>query len=258
MHEQHNSDFTNKREFIEQMRAVTISREYGSGGGEIAQRLATRLGWQLVDHQVVTLLAQRMGVSIREAEAYDERASSFVERMLTSIRNMEPVMMVNVPSGSLKPEELYHRALDQVVKAAARERHMVIVGRGSQIILRQRRDVLHTRIVAPLEQRIRYVMQREGLSRDDARVRIQMKDRNRHRYLQAQYLCDSADPHLYDLVCNTSVIDLDHVVELLCMALAYKATRLGMTEDKLGPAESAATRYPGTPADSYPPANMQE
>ena len=51
---------------IARMRAVTISREYGSGGGEIAARLAQRLGWQLVDHEVVVEVANALGVS--EAE----------------------------------------------------------------------------------------------------------------------------------------------------------------------------------------------
>jgi cytidylate kinase len=258
MHEQPpQQESTARQELIEQMRAVTISREYGSGGGEIAGRLAERLNWQLVDHQVVTLLAQRAGVTVQEAEVYDEHAATFIERLLTGMRNVEPAMLVNMPPSALKPEELYHRALHQVVTAAARERHTVIVGRGSQIVLKDRRDVLHVRIVAPLEQRIHYVTQREGLDRETARNRIQLKDKDRHRYLQIQYQCDSANPHLYDLVCNTSVIDLDHVVELICHALASKATRLKMSTEELGPAASAMSRYPARPGDFRPPASIQ-
>lgn len=255
-----NREFTASQELREQMRAVTISREYGSGGGEIARRLAERLNWQLVDYQVVTLLAQRMGVSIREAEAYDERAGSFVERLLSSMRSIEPAMLVSTPSETLglQPEEFYQRALRQVVTAAARERHTVIVGRGSQVVLEARRDVLHVRVVAPLEKRIDYVMQREGLNRDEARSRVQGKDRDRHRYLQAEYQRDNADPHLYDLICNTGVIDLDHVVELICAALAYKATQLKKAEEQLGPAASARARYPGRPGDFRPPTRMGE
>ncbi len=54
---------------VSQMRAITISREYGSGGGEIATRLASRLGWQLIDHEVVVQVAHELGVSEAEAEA---------------------------------------------------------------------------------------------------------------------------------------------------------------------------------------------
>jgi len=57
------------RSAISSMRAITISRQYGSGGGEIAARLATRLGWKLIDHEVVVRVAQELGVTEAEAEA---------------------------------------------------------------------------------------------------------------------------------------------------------------------------------------------
>src|SRR5689334_338340 len=65
---------------INQMRAITISREYGSGGGEIATRLARHLGWQLIDHEIVERVASEMGTSIEEAEAHDERTEGILIR----------------------------------------------------------------------------------------------------------------------------------------------------------------------------------
>lgn len=253
MHEpQTERDEPAPQELIEQMRAVTISREYGSGGGEIARRLATRLEWQLIDHEIVTRLAYRLGVSVQEAQEYDEHAAGLVQRLLTNMRTLEPALLINLPPPASRPEVIYHRALHQVVQAAARERHVVIVGRGGQVVLGKRRDVLHVRIVAPLEQRVRYVMQREQLSYDAARNRIQMKDRDRRRYLQSQYQCDNTDPYLYDLVCNTSVLTLDQVVDVIALALAHKATRAQVAEDKLGPAASVTTPYPTHPGDLRP------
>ena len=69
-------------EAISRMRAITISREYGSGGGEIAVRLAQRLGWQLVDHEVVVEVANALGVSEAEAEAHDEHVEGLASRLL--------------------------------------------------------------------------------------------------------------------------------------------------------------------------------
>src|SRR5438094_9815459 len=71
--------------WVNQMRAVTISREYGSGGGEIASRLANRLGWHLVDHEVVMDVARSLGVSEAEAEAHDEHADTLAARILLSL-----------------------------------------------------------------------------------------------------------------------------------------------------------------------------
>ena len=75
---------------ISQMRAVTISREYGSGGGEIATRLAQRLGWQLIDHEVVVQVAHELGVSEAEVEAHDERVESLLVN--TGILTLEHVV----------------------------------------------------------------------------------------------------------------------------------------------------------------------
>jgi cytidylate kinase len=138
------------------------------------------------------------------------------------------------------------------VKGAVATGHVVIVGRGSQVLLANRRDVLHVRIIAPFKQRVNYVMQREGLDIDAARSRIQLKDRDRQRYLQNEYHLQSEDPHLYDLVINTGILDLDGVVDLITVALDHKASRLVAPTGQLGPGVGLP-RYPGQPGDFHPP-----
>lgn len=236
-----------------QMRAITISREYGSGGGEIARRVATRLGWQLVDHEMVVRIAQSLGVSESEIERQDEYSESFASRILSSMRLIDPTMAINVPADAFTTtEEVYKQALTNLVRAVAEAGHAVIVGRGSQVLLARQRDVLHVRIVAPLEQRITYVVQREGLDRETARARIQQKDRQRERYLQYHYHQSSEDPHLYDLVMNTGIIDLDSIAALITYALERKATRLAVDEKELGPG-AGSLRYTSQPEDFRPP-----
>src|SRR3954447_684195 len=70
---------------IDHMSAVTISREYGSGGGEVAKRLADRLGWHLVDHEVVVDVARALSVSEKEAEAHDEHLATLASRILSAL-----------------------------------------------------------------------------------------------------------------------------------------------------------------------------
>jgi CMP/dCMP kinase len=234
-----------------QMCAITISREYGSGGGEVARRLAAKLGWQLIDHEVVVRVAHALGVSEHEAEEQDEYAQSTLTRILTSISNVEPAMMVEVPDVFSTSEESYHEALVNVVCAAARSGHMVIVGRGSQEILADRKDVLHVRIVAPMDKRITYVMQRENIDRDSAKARIEQKDRHRERYLQTHYHKSSSDALLYDLVLNSGILSLDSIVDIICQTLAHKAICLDVPDNELGPA-TCFPQYPGVPQDFTP------
>jgi cytidylate kinase len=138
------------------------------------------------------------------------------------------------------------------VQGAAETGHVVIVGRGSQVVLANRRDVLHVRIVAPLELRIPYVMKREGLDYNTARSRIQVKDQDRHRFLQEEYHHRPDETALYDIVLNTGAFDLDTAVEFILLALQRKAERLSLPADQLGPG-AGLTRYPGRPSDIRPP-----
>ena len=136
----------------------------------------------------------------------------------------------------------------QIITTAATTGHVVLVGRGGQVLLADQRDVLHIRVVAPLEHRVAYVAFREGLDTEAARRRVQAKDQARTRYMQTQYRSQHEDPHLYDLVINTAVLSLDSAVDQICLALEGKASRLGVPVEQLGPAAGLAP-YPGKAAD---------
>ena len=234
------------------MRAITISREYGSGGGEIARRLSARLAWQLLDHQVVEEVARELGVSKDEAMPYDEHADSFARRLIESLQYVTPYgSAAIVPETDPQPEideRVYHNALNQVLQKAVDLGHVVIVGRGGQMLFKERRDVLQVRIVAPLQARIAYVAQREGVDHEAAQARIQQKDRQRTRNLKEQYHQDNTDAHLYDLVINTGILDLQSAVDLILLALERKAQRLTVPQEALGPG-AGLPRYSSPPGD---------
>jgi cytidylate kinase len=233
---------------INRMRAVTISREYGSGGGEIAARLAKRLGWQLIDHAIVERVANEIGTSTQEAEAHDEHAEGVLATALNSLFYLYPATMVSTPPEAFLSDEDYRDALNRVVRAAATRGHVVIVGRASQVLLAHQRDILHVRIVATFEQRVAYVMRREGLDQAAAQSRIRAKDHNRARYLEKEYHCRPQDAHLYDLVLNTSSLDLESAVEVIYLTLQEKASGLSIRTDETGPA-AGLSHYPGQPGD---------
>lgn len=248
----HVSEASGRDDAVARIRAVTISREYGSGGGEVARRLAARLGWQLVDHEVVAEVARDLGMSPDEAEEHDEQVEGFVARLLVSLQAIEPNVLVSPPLAQPHDAQAYHAAVCRVVKAAVAQGPVVIVGRAGQRVLADRRDILHVRVVAPLEQRVRYVAAREGLSEADARARIQQKERDRARYLQTFYAVRPDDPHLYDLTANTGVLSLDHIVALITLAMEQKAARLAVSEAQLGPGAGLAP-YPASPEDFQTP-----
>ena len=234
------------------MRAVTISREYGSGGGEIAARLARRLGWQLIDHEVVVRVAEKLHVSEEEAEEHDERVEGLASRIFKSLRLMHPTMPVTVDIPPSMDSRAFYEARCQIIEGAVASGQVVIVGRGAQAHLAERRDVLHVRIVAPFALRLAYVMSREGLDREAAQARILRKDQERTRYLETFYHRHPGDPHLYDLVLNTGILDLESAAEVIAIVLERKARRLSLPAQELGPAVGLP-HYPGRPEDFRPP-----
>lgn len=238
------------------MRAITVSRQYGSGGGEIARLLAEKLGWRLVDHEVVVRVAHELGVSQEEAEAQDERTESLITRLLAGMSLAYPNEGTELAASPEARATLYHQALRRVVEAAADEGNVVIVGRASQVVLAQRRDVFHARIVAPLELRVLYVSRREGLSPQQARDRVNRKDQDRNKSLQSRFHRHPDEASLYDLTVNTGVLTLGDAVDLIRDALERKGRRLAQPESELGPA-AGMRPYEGQPGD-MPPTTQSE
>ena len=239
-------------ETIKQMRAITISREYGSGGGEIAARLAKHLGWQLIDHEIVERVASEMGTTIQEAEARDERADGILTRIFNNLQFIEPAFMAGAQNDALLAnEKTYLETVSRIVIAAATQGNVVIVGRGSQVLLAQQPHVLHVRVIASVEKRVTYVIQREGLDQASAESRIQMKDRDRRKHLETAFFRKPVDALLYDITLNTSFIDLDSAVEIISFTLQQKARQLSVKRGEWGPAVGLS-RYPNQPEDFSP------
>lgn len=227
------------------MRVITVSREYGAGGGEIARGLAAKLGWQLVDHALVRKVAETLGENEDDAAQHDERGESFNSRLVASLRWISPWGPVAPPP---MPYEqggtARHQALAKVITATYDLGNAVIVGRGGQCILSGHNDALHVRVVAPLAARVAYVIQRERLSADEAQARIMHVDRDRVQYLNDVEHVDPRNADLYDLVVNTGVISLDGAVDLIVRALRLKEAQLGLDPHDLGPA-AGLPPYPG-------------
>jgi CMP/dCMP kinase len=243
-----------------EMKAITISRQYGSGGGEIGARVARRLNWHLIDHEIVARVARELGIPETAAKEQDEYAKGFIARVIGQFVGTAPTAaapVVQVIPDDRPDQERYQEALRRVVETAADSGRAVIIGRASQIYLANRRDVLHVFIEAPLQQRIAYVALRENLDAAGARARVQLKDGDRSRYFRTVLRKNPDDPMLYDLVINTGVLPLDWAVDLICRALEEKTKALSLSPEELGPAQGMA-RYPGQPADIRPPEHLTE
>ncbi len=173
-------------------RVVTITREYGSGATSIARLLADRLGWRILDHDI---LAEVLGAAQAALPGTASWHSDLWFRKL-----VQEVTWNGLAQRLAAGDELPVRAA--VMAEAARMGDCVIVGRGAQCILRGYRDVFHVFLRAPLPVRIERTAEMGG-DRADLASLLSEHDRSQSEFVRAQFGLDWRDPQLYDLMIDT-------------------------------------------------------
>ena len=181
------------------MSAITISRQMGSRGDEIASQVARRLGWQQVSRDLINQAALAAGVPQVALAQIDE----------LDFFGLRP---------SAREWQAYRSQVERIISHLVDEGKVVIVGRGSQMVLRDRPDVVHVRVVAPLETRVTWLQQGRKISAESARAYLEAGDRARARYLQHNYGVAWDDLALYHLTINTGLLDLPQAVNLIVQA----------------------------------------
>ncbi len=206
------------------MPVITVSRQTGSGGASIGQRLAERLGASYVNTDIVREVARRMGVSEAAAAARNERGESWSERLARALWVTDPVLVPGADAGGPLPFEATTAAFvevtRQVVQEAAGMGNGVIFGHGAQFILANRPGVLHVRFVSPLDARIERMMRRAGIERAEAQRRVQTEDQRRAAYIQQYYNADWYAPDPFHLILNTARWNEASCIRLILAAVA--------------------------------------
>jgi len=207
------------------MAVITISREVGSGGDQIARRLCELLGYRYFDKTLMAQVAREQGVSDTEVVDFSEdtyRARSFIDALLRRSNRVATATTMGTTTRGERTrvvqdvdEEMAASFVRATIRALRAHGQVVVVGRGGQAILRDAADALHVRIVARLEDRVHEVTQAEGLTREAALALIGDRDRATAEYLRRFHGIDWADPSLYHVTLNASLVGREAAAELL-------------------------------------------
>ncbi len=213
------------------MAVVTISRQYGSGGREVAARLCELLGYRYFDKEVMSEVAHEVGLSPQEIVDFPEdqhQVNILLGRVLYRPQPVRPVRAWTEDKTGARTQEAVDLDAKQsismvraIIQAAAKQGDVVILGRGGQVVLRGQSGVLHVRIQAPLEERIERVCQREGLTRLAARDLVAERDRATQDYLHTFYSVAVNDPALYHLVLNTGLWSVETAAKIVADSRRY-------------------------------------
>jgi cytidylate kinase len=191
---------------------ITISREYGAGGSEVASRVARALGWRVVDNELVERVAARAGLTPEAVARREERVPTFIERLARTLVAATPELLVPPEAGdtaSNLPEEDLVRVTELVVVEAAAEGKVVLVGRAAPAVLAGKYVAIHVKVVAPREWRIRAAADRLGVPSAEAATITDDTDKMRARYHRQYYQRDWNDPTNYHMVLNTAALGLE-------------------------------------------------
>ncbi len=181
------------------MAVISISREPGSLGEEVAARVAGQLGFQLVD---TASLAQHW----HEFDLDETKLLKVDEAIPEEGQPTDP------------ETDACARLLPDLIVQLAEEQDIVVVGRGTQGLFHDRPGVLSVRLVAPRSFRVQQVQSRERLSAQEARKRVRDLEKQRARYLRYMYHLNWSDPSLYDLSLRVDRLSMEQVIRLIVTA----------------------------------------
>ena len=188
------------------IRIVTIEREYGSGGGEIAQLLAKQLGWKLWDQDLTEEIAKLANCPKAVVEVREERTDPLYYRLFKSFLRGSYEGSLNAHKLNVVDSESILKITERVVQHAAKTGNSVIVGRGSQHFLRNRQDALRVFLYAPRDEKVRRLLAR-GKSEKEAQQLVDTVDRDRVDFIQKYFRVEWPDRTTYHAMLNTSVGD---------------------------------------------------
>src|SRR5690242_10335063 len=198
------------------MPVITISRMYGSGGSEVAERVANALGWSLFDNTMIDAVAERSGLSVAEVTAQDERVPSLVERLAAALSLGSPEILPPVPTGPMETtEERIVAVTRRVIEEAVQAGPAVFVGRGAQCLLAERDDALHVFCYAPRAALRNYAMETFKVGPDEADKIISDQNKQREQYVRRHWNRNWLAQENYHLCVNTAWLGLDEAAKLV-------------------------------------------
>ena len=201
---------------------ITIEREYGCGGGEIAQVVANRLGWKLWDQRLTEEIARLANCPKAVVEAREERNDPLYYRLFKSFLRGSYEGSINAPKLNLVDSETILKTTKRVVEHAAERGNCVIVGRGSQQFLKNRTDTLRIFLYASREDKVRRLLAR-GKSGREAEELVDTVDRERADFIHKYFNAEWPDRAIYHTMINTVIGDEAVGQMILDFMEAYQA-----------------------------------
>lgn len=187
---------------------ITLSREPGSGGKQVAKLVSERLGLEVFHQELINAMAEDADTSTRVIRTLDERGVSMIEDWVSAA----------ISERHLWPDEVAH-VMMRVIGTIGRHGKALIVGRGANFILPPE-NRFRVRIIAPLEMRVICVAETYGVSKEQAKRRVLRTESDRRAFIRKYFHSDIVDPANYDMILNTGTLSVESVAAAICSAIS--------------------------------------
>ncbi len=195
---------------------ITVTRQYASGGSDIARLVAKALGWTLIDNEFVDQVARRAHLPAAEVAQLEERAPGLLERLARTLAAASPEMFITTSAPPVDADEAtIVKMTERVIAEAAAEGRVVLVGRGAQAMLAQRDNALHAYVIASKPWRRKLAVERLGVDAANVDKVVDETDKQRDNYVTSHYGRDRQDLTTYDLVLNAERLGFEGAAALI-------------------------------------------
>ncbi|MBA3798185.1 MAG: cytidylate kinase-like family protein [Geodermatophilaceae bacterium] len=211
------------------MTVVTLSATFGSGGSEIGPAVADALGLPFVDRAIPVRVAEKLGVSVADAQAQDETVSTGLTRLISSMA-LVPDLAAGAGPIAYNPvpdERIFREQTEKVLHEIAAGTGGVILGRAAALVLAGVPGALHVRLDAPAEARLDHIKAEHGLTHAQAERLLRDNDSAREAYVRHFYRCKMAEVRHYHLIIDSVRLPMRTVVTMIvdaALAIGGKET----------------------------------
>jgi len=203
------------------MAVITINTEFGTHSQLVASKLAQQLKYDHIGDELLAQIAKELNLSEHEVETFLQTSKSSALRLVDKYTCSIVQKIVDSGHGCLDDKAYYEKTKELVEKLYNND-NIIILGWGSQCILKDRPNTLHVKLIKDHELKIADLMERQKLSRKAAEDKVKTKEDDLKAYIKEYFNADWNDAHLYDLIIDMGKNSLQEAVDLICENLKHK------------------------------------
>jgi cytidylate kinase len=202
------------------MAIITISRQFGAGGVTLGKQLAEKLGYTFIDQEVIELIAEKSKISTQGVESFEKETSGKLKKIISDLAPKQFIDFLLEDNFEYLDEKLYVELIENIYTEAAKEDNAVIIGRGSQYILKDAPNAYHLLLIADKDYRVDFMAKSYGLTPTQAETLVTRQGKRRRYLHRLVGIADFDNPEYYHMVLNMQKTNIESAMDLICELIA--------------------------------------